>query len=156
MRRNSNNSMNSYNHYAFGAVCEWLFEYMAGVRPLEAGFRRILLAPDILVDSEIGSVSSTRGTPYGEVTSSWNREGSTCDWSVKLPPGTTGKVSLPTSCFRGIVVIDEYANQALPVSTEDDVLGRSSFDLPSGSFRISFPVVNNASLAGAEDADEAM
>jgi alpha-L-rhamnosidase len=38
-------SMNSFNHYAFGSVCEWMFESLAGIRPAEPGFKRILVEP---------------------------------------------------------------------------------------------------------------
>ena len=52
--------MNSFNHYAYGAVGEWMYRTMAGVSALEPGYRKVLIAPepgDGVIDS---SASATR------------------------------------------------------------------------------------------------
>lgn len=63
--------MNSYNHYAYGAVAEWLYRYAAGIDedPKDPGFHRILLQPQF--DKRIGEVDATYESPYGATTSHW-------------------------------------------------------------------------------------
>ena len=83
-------SMNSYNHYAYGAVCQWLFEEVAGVRPLpEApGFDRVALAPTILPG--LGKVSMWHRCRHGRIEAGWRIEDGRAIYEVSLPPGCTG------------------------------------------------------------------
>ncbi len=87
-------SMNSYNHYAYGAVADWLYRYAAGVdaSPLDAGFHTVLLHP--VFDARLGSVSFDYDSPYGTIHSDWKITGSTAVWHLTLPANTTGKLAL--------------------------------------------------------------
>jgi alpha-L-rhamnosidase len=87
-------SMNSYNHYAYGAVADWIYRYAAGVdaSPLDAGFHTVLLHP--LFDARLGSVSFDYDSPYGTIHSDWKITGSTAVWHLTLPANTTGKLTL--------------------------------------------------------------
>jgi alpha-L-rhamnosidase len=87
-------SMNSYNHYAYGAVADWLYRYAAGVdaSPLDAGFHTVLLHP--VFDARLGSVSFDYDSPYGTIHSDWKVTGSTAVWHLTLPANTTGKLTL--------------------------------------------------------------
>lgn len=80
----------SHNHYAFGAVAQWLHEYVAGLRPAEPGYRRILVSPNI--GGGLTSASSRIQTPFGSASSSWRVEGESVRLQVLLPPGTAGTV----------------------------------------------------------------
>jgi len=86
--------MNSYNHYAYGAVADWIYRYAAGVdaSPLDAGFHTVLLHP--LFDARLGSVSLDYDSPYGKIHSDWKITGSTAVWHLTLPANTTGKLAL--------------------------------------------------------------
>ncbi len=70
-------SMNSYNHYAYGAVAEWLYRYVAGIDEdaEEPGFHRIVLHPQF--DASLGEASATYDSPYGAITSDWKMTGNT-------------------------------------------------------------------------------
>lgn len=86
--------MNSYNHYAYGAVCQWLFEDVAGVSPTaEApGFDRVRLAPTIL--PELGKVSSWHECRHGKITAGWTLKDAQATYTVDLPKGVTGELCL--------------------------------------------------------------
>ncbi|WP_323765981.1 family 78 glycoside hydrolase catalytic domain [Marinovum sp.] len=79
--------MNSYNHYAYGAVCQFLFENVAGVQPLaEApGFDRVRLDPRIL--PELGQVSMWHDCRHGRIEAGWRIEGHRVIYTVTLPQG---------------------------------------------------------------------
>jgi alpha-L-rhamnosidase len=88
-------SMNSYNHYAYGAVAEWLYRYAAGIdeAPEDPGFHRILLHPQF--DASLGEVKATYDSLYGAITSNWKAEGNTISWDVVIPPNTTTVLYFP-------------------------------------------------------------
>ncbi len=85
--------MNSFNHYAYGAVGEWMYRTLAGVSAAEPGYKKILIAP--VPGAGITSASLRLETPYGEVASSWRStpDGFTLD--VTVPANTTATVRIP-------------------------------------------------------------
>jgi len=92
-------TMNSYNHYAYGAVADWIYRYAAGVdaTPLDAGFHTILLHPKF--DARLGSVAFDYEATYGPIHSDWTvtavtGKGSTATWHVTIPANTTGWLRL--------------------------------------------------------------
>lgn len=89
----SDPSMNSYNHYAYGAVADWIYRYAAGVdaSPLDAGFHTIVLHP--IFDVRLGSVDFNYESAYGPIHSEWKVNGATATWHITIPPNTTGRLS---------------------------------------------------------------
>lgn len=81
--------MNSYNHYAYGAVCQWLFEGVAGVTP-EPGFDTVVLNPLIL--PALSPVQAWHDCRHGRIEAGWVLDGSKVTYTVTLPPGTQGRL----------------------------------------------------------------
>ncbi len=86
--------MNSYNHYAYGAVCQWLFESVAGFRPdpEKPGFKRIVFEPAIL--PELGPVTATHVIGQGEIFAGWTLSGDNVTYKVTVPDGCEGLLRL--------------------------------------------------------------
>lgn len=61
--------MNSYNHYAYGSVADWVFGVACGIKPAEPGFARLRIAPH--PDPRAGSMSAVLDTVHGRVRSAW-------------------------------------------------------------------------------------
>ena len=87
--------MNSFNHYAYGCVCQWIWETAAGIAadPADPGFRHILLRP--VPDKRLGSLDASFQSAAGLIRSSWNYEGDTWTWTFTIPEGSTATVTLP-------------------------------------------------------------
>jgi len=85
--------MNSFNHYAYGAVGQYLYDSVAGISPLEPGYRRILIKPH--PGEGLTSAEAELKSPYGKIVSSWNLDGTTFTMKVTLPPNTSALVFLP-------------------------------------------------------------
>ncbi|ROP78801.1 alpha-L-rhamnosidase [Frigoribacterium sp. PhB107] len=85
--------MTSFNHYALGAVADWMHATVAGLAPAAPGWRRIRFAPR--PGGGLTHASGRHLSPYGEVSSAWRVEGEVFALTVVLPVGTTGEVSLP-------------------------------------------------------------
>jgi alpha-L-rhamnosidase len=83
-------SMNSYNHYAYGAVADWIYRYAVGVdaTPLDAGFHTVALHP--VFDARLGWVRFDYASAYGAIHSDWKVNGTTAEWHVTIPANTTG------------------------------------------------------------------
>ena len=88
-------SMNSFNHYAYGAVLAWIYKTAAGIAadPAAPGFARIVMRP--VPDRRLGFVDATYLTPRGLVTSAWRYEGAKWIWDFTVPEGATALVTLP-------------------------------------------------------------
>ena len=98
--------MNSFNHYAYGAVGEWMYRTLAGVSAAEPGYKKILVAP--VPGAGITSAARRLQTPYGEVASSrWSgADGFTLDLTV--PANTTAIVRIPGTSGERTVASGTY------------------------------------------------
>ncbi|MFG2971124.1 family 78 glycoside hydrolase catalytic domain [Streptomyces sp. NPDC048288] len=85
--------MTSFNHYALGAVADWLHRKVAGLAPAAPGYREIAVAPE--PPAVLTSASARHLTPYGEARVAWERVDGTMRVNVVVPVGTTAHVRLP-------------------------------------------------------------
>jgi alpha-L-rhamnosidase len=97
-------SMNSYNHYAYGAVADWIYRYAAGVdaTPVDAGFHTIDLHPTF--DSRLGKLDFSYRSAYGAIKSDWSMQGTHVRWLVTIPPNATGQMPLSTDRARSFML----------------------------------------------------
>mgnify|MGYP001358163552 FL=1 len=90
-------SMNSFNHYAYGAIGEWLYDTVAGIRTSDerdcTGYKQIVLKPHI--GGKLTYAEGWHETPYGRVSSSWRLENGRTVYNCEIPPNTTTKLYLP-------------------------------------------------------------
>ncbi|KRA48833.1 hypothetical protein ASD80_17135 [Devosia sp. Root635] len=88
-------SMNSFNHYAYGAVGEWIWSRIAGIdaSPEGPGYAVIRLAP--LFDPRLSPLSAQYQTTRGTVASDWRFEGDEVVWTIIVPPNSKGSLRLP-------------------------------------------------------------
>ncbi|CAL4860888.1 family 78 glycoside hydrolase catalytic domain [Microbacterium sp. MM2322] len=85
--------MTSFNHYALGAVADWLHRTVAGLAPAAPGYRRLRIAPQPL--DTLSSASARHLTPYGEAAVAWHREGAEIVVRAVVPPGTRAEIAVP-------------------------------------------------------------
>lgn len=86
-------SMNSFSHYAFGAVCEWMFADLAGIDRASAGFDRVKIAPR--PTGTITRAAASMETRHGRLACVWKLEGGKIQAEITIPPNTTAEVTLP-------------------------------------------------------------
>ncbi len=87
--------MNSFNHYAYGAIGEWLYTYVAGIRIDEQnpGYKHFYLEPH--PGGGLNHVAAEHHTMYGKIKSAWKIEGENLRYEVEIPANTTATVILP-------------------------------------------------------------
>ncbi len=97
--------MNSFNHYAYGSVVEWMYRYMAGISAdVESpGFKHIVLQPTMDTGKKynnqerISNVTASYESLYGRIDSSWkSEEGKLAFYHARIPANTTATLYLPT------------------------------------------------------------
>ena len=85
--------MNSFNHYAYGAVGEWMYGVIGGIRPLAPGFKKILFAPE--PGGDLTSAETSLPTPHGLAECRWQVRGRTLVVDVTVPAGAKAELRLP-------------------------------------------------------------
>lgn len=131
--------MNSFNHYAYGAIGEWLYRHVAGLDldPEAPGYRHILLAPH--PGGGLSHANAEFQSIYGKVKSAWKLDGNDFVYEVTVPANTTATVTLPSAKAEQ-VTLDA---QAIPVALKESLkqTGESvSLAIGSGSYTFRYPV----------------
>ena len=83
----------SFNHYAYGAIGQWMYERIAGIAPLEPGYKKIRFAP--IPTPLLSEVKGEYDSRYGIIKSTWNFNGSDFVYNITVPPNTTAKIIIP-------------------------------------------------------------
>ena len=89
--------MNSFNHYAYGAVGGWLFETVTGIRQAvgSVGYEHIVFAP--VPDERLRFAKATLTTKYGEILSGWSRRDECTEYTFVVPEGCTAVARIGTN-----------------------------------------------------------
>ncbi|MCI8497298.1 MAG: family 78 glycoside hydrolase catalytic domain [Clostridiales bacterium] len=129
--------MNSFNHYSFGAVMEWVYRFAAGIETDEQnpGFKHINLQPT--PDQRLSYLNASFESPYGTVISKWKYENGLYIYDAEIPANTTATVSLPVEDGKGVTVNGNSDLVSLTLETDgvqyiDTVDGKAIFHIVSG------------------------
>ncbi|MFN8531099.1 MAG: alpha-L-rhamnosidase C-terminal domain-containing protein [Anaerolineae bacterium] len=94
--------MTSFNHYALGAVGDWMHRTVGGIAPLEPGYRRIAIRP--YPSGGLTNATTRHLTPYGMITCAWTLNAGQFELTLTVPPNTDAAVSLPGQASAPIEV----------------------------------------------------
>jgi alpha-L-rhamnosidase len=94
--------MTSFNHYALGAVADWMHRSVAGLAPAEPGYRKLAIRPR--PGGGLAWAAARHETPYGEAVVRWELDGDVFLLSVSVPAGCTAAVYLPDGGTTGVEV----------------------------------------------------
>ncbi len=108
------NGMNSFNHYAYGCVGEWIWETVAGIAsdPSDPGFKTIIMRP--IPDKRLGYVEAEYQSAAGLIKSSWKYLGNNWTWTFTIPEGSKALVTLP-----GETEVNQYDSGTHKVKIEN-------------------------------------
>ena len=96
-------SMNSYNHYAYGSVFEWIYANAGGIDILEdgVGFKKIKLAPK--PNRALGFVNCSIDSASGRIESNWYYKGDKVYFEFAVPEGAEAEITLPNGFVERVV-----------------------------------------------------
>jgi alpha-L-rhamnosidase len=130
--------MNSFNHYANGAVGDWMFGHLGGLQALEAGYKKARIAP-LLLHPALNHAQASIHTPYGLLASDWQRDADGIHLSVDVPVGTEAEVVLPTSKPERVREGQHTASRAPGVRQAQWQNGVLSLQVGSGHYQFHVP-----------------
>jgi alpha-L-rhamnosidase len=88
--------MTSFNHYALGAVADWMHKAIGGIRPLAPGYAKVLFAPRL--GQGIDWAKTSLASPHGTIRAEWHfTADGKCQLTATVPPGVAADVELPGS-----------------------------------------------------------
>lgn len=121
--------MNSFNHYAYGSVAEWLYRTVAGIDTSEEepGFKRAVIAPQI--GGDLDHVKCSYESIYGQIRSDWKTDGHTVTLDVEIPCNTRAEIRLTDAAE----IID---SGGLPFEQTADSASGPAVSTGSGTYRI--------------------
>jgi alpha-L-rhamnosidase len=83
----------SYNHYALGCVCDWMYRYIGGIRNASVGYEKIIIKPE--PDETLQWAESGYESVYGEIYCKWKKENGHFNLRVRIPCNSSATIKLP-------------------------------------------------------------
>ncbi|HET6897346.1 MAG TPA: glycoside hydrolase family 78 protein, partial [Vicinamibacteria bacterium] len=132
--------MNSFNHYAYGAIGDWMYRVMAGIDTDDAapGYKHILLQPR--PGGGFTDVKASHETPYGKVASAWTIKDGTFDLRVEVPANTRATVRLPNARLATVTEGGQPLANGNGVGTPRQEGDAVVLDVGSGAYRFAYPM----------------
>ena len=93
--------MNSFNHYAYGAIGDWLYRVVAGIELGKTGYKHILIQPQLT--PRLTFAKAHFESNYGRIESNWERKDGGMRLNVRIPPNTTATITLPDAKMEQII-----------------------------------------------------
>lgn len=134
--------MNSFNHYAYGAIGEWLYRYVAGINTDEQqpGFRIVHIEPK--PGPGLEWVEASFENMYGSVTSNWyRRDNNEMEVRVTIPANTTGTVLLPGADVQTVLENGKAVDQVADIHEIQTQGSDVRIALGSGSYQFTYKVI---------------
>lgn len=124
-------SMNSFNHYAYGAIEEWIMSHNLGIQRDEnrPGYKHILMQPKI--DDTFSFVKGGFRSVYGDIASAWEIKPSGTEIEFTIPANTTATFTLPVSSMENLKL--KKGKKGVSSKSFDD--GKAVYELKSGTYK---------------------
>jgi len=131
--------MNSFNHYAYGAVGEWMYEVMGGINidPKAPGYKHVLIRPQ--PGGDFMFVNLSHDSPYGRVTTKWRFIDSDFELRVEIPANSSASVRLPNAILNEVTESGGKLQDAQGVSDAEQQGSNVELRLGSGNYVFKFP-----------------
>ena len=126
--------MNSFNHYAYGAIGDWMYRVAAGIDTQESGpgYKKIVIKPH--PGGNFSTMKAELQTLYGKVKSEWKKEGTSFSLDVDVPPNTTAMVYLPTSGNGAAMENGKLISESKEIKMKDKESGYDVIEIGSGQY----------------------
>ncbi len=129
--------MNSFNHYAYGAIGEWLYGTVAGIclEPIEAGFGHVRLEP--MPGGGLTSARASYDSVRGPIVSDWQIDGNEFRWNVTIPANAIATAIFPFGSLATTTEDGCPVSEAGGVIAAADSFGKTHLNLGSGTYSFS-------------------
>jgi alpha-L-rhamnosidase len=131
--------MNSFNHYAYGAVADWMFAHLGGVQAIEPGYKKSRIAP-LIAQTGMSHARCTLQTPHGLLASDWELANGELTLSVTVPANTSAEIVIPAARVSDVREGDTPAASARGVRSFTFHDGRVTLLVGSGHYEFTVPM----------------
>jgi alpha-L-rhamnosidase len=130
-------AMNSFNHYAYGAIGDWMYAVIGGIDldPEQPGYQHIIMHPQ--PGGGLTHAHVELQSMYGMIRSAWTQQNGRFDWQVTVPPNTTATVYVPARDQSLIIENGQPAENAKGVAFLRMENGFAVLDIASGNYSFS-------------------
>jgi alpha-L-rhamnosidase len=137
--------MNSFNHYVYGAIGEWMYGVVAGLEldPAEPGYKHVLVQPQ--PGGGLTSAEARLETLYGEAASGWSLDGRKLTVTATVPPNAHGTVRLPAAPLASVTEGGRAVVGAAGVTGTRQEGPDAVVDVGSGRYRFEYERVQSPS-----------
>ena len=150
--------MNSFNHYAYGAIGDWMYRVVAGIDTdsCEAGYKHVLIQPQ--PGGGLTHARATLDSPYGKIVSAWQLTDTSFCMQVTVPPNTHATVRIPADALSQVTESGQPLSQVTGVTSaqvHDNVvvieIGAGQYDFVSVGLNLAQVMANVRHVAGQLD-----
>ena len=126
--------MNSFNHYAYGAIGDWMYRVVTGIDTYEEapGYKKIKIQPHL--GSGLSEAAADYNTGYGLVKSHWKTEGKQLKMEVEIPANTTATVYVPATDAGGVKENNKSLTSVKEIKVSGAEGGYVVMELGSGKY----------------------
>lgn len=129
-----NAGMNSFNHYAYGAIGDWMYRVIAGIDTKEdaPGYRQIVIRPN--PGGSLTEATGTLQTYYGQVKSSWQLQNGQFVLDVEIPANTTATVYVPVKSGSAVMESGKVVSEQKDIRIVSGEKGQALLEVGSGKY----------------------
>lgn len=131
--------MNSFNHYAYGAIGDWLYQKVAGltIDPSVPGFKRIRIAP-LFGSTQLSYARAAHQSMYGLIEASWRVEGDRIEVQAVIPANTTAEIVLRGATAAGVSESGSTLSNAEGILSVEESEDGLKLKIGSGTYRFAY------------------
>jgi alpha-L-rhamnosidase len=125
--------MNSFNHYAYGAIGEWLYSYVAGIRVDEEnpGYKHFFLNPHS--GGGLTHAKAEFNSVYGKIISAWKTQNNSLEYSCTIPPNTSATIIFDDTDAAGVLINNQHISLSRSFKTSTEK-GKLKIEVGSGTY----------------------
>jgi alpha-L-rhamnosidase len=98
--------MNSFNHYAYGAIGDWMYRVVTGIEAGQPGYKKIIIQPQ--PGNRLNFAKASFESPYGSIACGWQRKGVAIVYNIVIPANTTATIKLPNTTIEKTTESGQY------------------------------------------------
>jgi alpha-L-rhamnosidase len=125
--------MNSFNHYAYGAVADWMFQHIGGLQILEPGCKKSRIAP-LIAQGGLSHARCSLQTPCGLLVSDWKRVNGQLTLAATVPANATAEIVIPAASADAVRERNRLAASAPGVKSASFQDGKLTLHAGSGRY----------------------
>lgn len=124
--------MNSFNHYAYGAIGDWMYRVVAGIELDAPAYKKIRIQPQ--PDPRLEYARASFDSAFGEIRSGWTLKDGKLEVNVKIPPNTQASIELPKATINGVEANGQGVRQNAGLKNVQETDGKLLLEVGSGEY----------------------